>query len=303
MSTETEGNGVLLVAETFAWQSYHDSTALQRGVARQPPGEATVSSTLKSSQVSGYGFTLAPWAEAPVAILPTFGGRAAQGGGPIVIVPGETIRFASRFDGFKWGLPTGWLGGGDVALYVHQGRLSEVKFSNTLHDILFHRMRLQVISAVGVDIGANLAPNWPLKFPSKGTIRYDAAAASDVDQQGRPFLKVQPTRTVLRLRANLLAGPASMRVALYGSEAFDLTSAAAIDLTSVSYEDYVWPITNVWGIGAGQQYPVITLKSGILVDLGTENVTDGGVVFVDDAANGANTIEDLFVDVLRYGRL
>lgn len=289
-------SGSIAIPETFLIQSYLDSTALSKAVLKQNPGDSIVSSTLKLSQQRGYGFTLAPWSKTPVAIEARFGGNSGQGS-TIILAPGETTRFGQSFEGFKWGLPFGWLGGGDAILFVHQSPEARMEFQGHGREILFHRQRMK-INAAAVDPDTVVIANWPTMFPSQTTT---ASLGGSVLQAGRPFLTVKPTRTMLRLRLSPLLGPLEMRALLYGTEGFDTDSTGAYANTNPSYLDVVWPVNTEIGATPSDQFNVKTYTDGILVDLGCDgsNVAIGGLVLMAiDAA-----LADVYVDILRFGKI
>lgn len=273
------------LSQLFDYQSYFDSTLLERALLEQRPNEQIVASTRREEQIPGYALALHPSSQTPVAVSFRVGGMPSSSGA-IVLTPGQVVRPLGlppgarngNFSGFSWGLPYGWLGGGLATLVVLLSPDADVSWRGN-PEVLFHRQRMVIANP-----GAFVLPppfNWPMRFPWTQAV----AGASSQTQRSQPVVAVEPTRVLLRLRTNL-AAPADMRVLAIGSDDFDgadlAQTPAAIDMT--------------WGDWTGPGYQVQELP----MRMGRLGADDGSVALLDMSGGD---LEGVFVDVVRYGRL
>jgi len=282
-------NAPVMISKTFNYQSYFDTTKLSGAVNGHAPGQLIVPSTMKAEQIYGFAVGLHPSSDTPVAIQ--FKSQT------YLLKPGQVIKpYGNKkpFESFKWGLPFGWLGGGTATLMVFPSPEAEISWDGR-PEIIFHRQTL-VLGASSDDAPA--AAPWPTRFPSASVFRHNGAAS--VRQAGLPSMCVEPTRTLLRLRKDgeALATPYSMRCYFKGIEAFDCDGEGGI-AENVSFVDLSWPSFNE--LSATGTFPVLEFTSGPLVRFGSESFGNG-VYFVAHP-DGDAVIGNLFVDVLRYGRL
>lgn len=286
--------------KTFATQSYFDSTKQQKAIMAQPPNSPIVPSTIQHAQVNCYGVALHPLSETPVAVQ--FTGGAS---GVYVLKPGETLKprgpRAGAYVGFDWGLPFGWLGGGFAHLIALASPDADVLFPDAGGtEVIFHRMRQQILADQNPPIPAAATANWPSHFPWANAYRQDAAA-NNIAQKGAPIITVTPTRTLLRLRIANLGAPASMRIVWGSTDDFDLGADDGVTLTTNEYSTYdvQWPANfNQSGVAATSQgYPTIYLN-GPELNIGGDNAI---LQLLDISTAGA--LVGTFCDIIRYGKI
>ncbi len=294
---DTDSPGVALT-QLFAYQSYFDSTLLEKAILTQSQNEPIVGSTKVTANVGGYMFGLHPSSQTPVAIRPIVGGSTASPQA-IILKPGQTYRPHGRiegrpghFSGFDWGLPFGWLGGGVATLYVFPASDARVEWNGD-PEVLFHRQRMKIVAPAALP--ANASKNWPVRFPWTQALR----GASSVPQSGAAIISVgTPTRVEMSLRLASMVTASTMRMLIQESNDFGLDSAGAIIPAEALFDDYVWGTYAAAG-GAGNlstHYPV-QQYDGPLVRLAAD---DGGVCLVDISAS---TLTNAYVDICRYGRI
>ena len=302
-------NGLSMVTEQFLPQSYFDSTAKEKAVLDPGVGDNLVSSTAKVVESRGYGVGLRPESETPVAVefKKTSGGSKSA---CAILKPGQVIFPYGRgagddFQGLRWGLPYGWLGGGLASLVVFGSPRSHIDWPHQNREIIIHRQRMAVLIKTTAAAGVTLAPNWPTRFPSLGTKRAGTALA--LAAGGRPSLRAHPTRVAMRLRsAAVLTAPATVRFLIFNSNAFDLDLAgAAVAVTAgVTFQDVTFPSWSMAGtdlFAACPQFPEQQFTDGPLVHLGCELSAAAGVLALD-LGDGAD-LSSSFIDIVRYGRL
>lgn len=301
------------VSGVFPFQSYFSDTLLEKALLRQAPNQLIVESTLNGGlgsknpvQVNGYGLGLHPSSEAPVAVQ--FSTGAQQGSSTAYhLRPGQVIWPHGRpggiakpgyFSGFSWGLPFGWLGGGSVTLVVLRTADAVVTWPTDHNEIVYHRMRQKILTPVEANAlagaGVYTGPlNWPQRFPWPGAV----FGTSSLQQGGQPSLAVHPTRTALSLRLATVANP-SMRVYFVGSDPWAQLSNGLIDLTDVRATDITW---NTWAqlVGAAAPFNSAFQTQILTGEMERYAANAGAVVFSSTDA----TIQDAFVDIVRYGRL
>jgi hypothetical protein len=276
------------VVKTFPFQSYFDSVKLEKAINDSPPGSTIIPSTGQVFDMDGYGVSLDPASESPVAIefISSWGGNA----GTLVLKPGQTQRPGFQFKSIRWGLPKGWLGGGLVILNVIRAPTGDVRYIGSTREIAFHRARL-VIEAEGVALPA-LRRNWPSRFPWTQAIK-DVA----ISQKSGPVMTVNPTRTLIRLRSNPVAAQPSLRFYFRNTYQFDSAndgSLAAAPADPASYwTDLVFPMNT--GVSTGS-FPVAELPP-----LAAAMACDEGGVTVTDLSGGG--LVGAFIDVIRLGVL
>lgn len=297
-ATGKSDSPVIQLTAQFKYQSYFDNTLLSRAILKQAQGQQIVESTALTASVSGYAVGLHPSSQAPVAILFNKGAQAGDSG-VIVLKPGMIVRpngeqrdRDGRFSGFKWGLPHGWLGGGNVTLIVYRTNDAKVKWVDHA-EVIFHRQRAQIVAPAAVPAQASLRPNWPIAFPWGGAKQ----GSNALPQGGTPILSVKPTRIAMSLRADLAAA-ATMRMYFIGTTEFSQNSAGNEDLAAapVAY-DVVW---GSWTSAASAQYATQYQFQFLPVEAFRLSSILGSVVFVDLSGG---SLAGKYVDIIRYGEL
>lgn len=284
----------------FAYQSYFDSTLGAAAIQRQAPNQQIVESTLESSDLSGYAVGLHPSSQTPVAI--SFRGGQQQGSSATFrLKPGEVIRpFGSphgasgKFSGFDYGLPYGWLGGGNVLLVVFRTADATVDWLDR-SEIIFHRVRLPILAPASVPAAAALPFNWPSRFPWPKAVR----GANALTQAGAPILSVNPTRIAMTLRVASLTASETMRMYFIGSDEWSEDSSGNIDLAAVppAY-DVVW---GTWASLASANYATQYQTQFLPPEAYRFSANEGAMLLVDQSGGGGLT--GAYVDVVRYGVL
>lgn len=279
---------VTQLAATFSLQSFFDSALLQKAILGQDVGNPIVASTRQYAQTPGFGVALHPASQAPVAI--GFKGGAADSA-IVTLTPGQTIMTGS-FSQFEWGLPFGWLGGGDVILYVLHNEKAMAPFPQSNTPIIFHRTRLAITANPG---GAYVA-NWPGAFPWPNAL----SGAGSLPQQASATFNVMPDIAMFRLRTDLSAAappvPATLTLVFRGIDAFDMNSATppVTNTTDLTGFDLTFTPT---ADTAGGEFSLAWLPTEI-----ARLVGDACSVSVVDRSAGSLYIAS-FLDVVRYGRL
>src|SRR5258708_494988 len=304
----------------FLYQSFFDQTQLQNAMLQQANNQPIapqlaanqITTTIAyqngpiDSQLKGYGVGLHPSSQSPVAVQ--FVGASAD---VYVLKPGQIIRPTGKvsgrrtaFDGFRFGIPFGWLGGGMVTLVVFQTPDADTLWHGN-PEIVFHRMTVPIKQGTDLTAGGNFnnAPrNWPLRFPWSQALQ----GLSQVPQKGSAVISVNPTKVILVLRGttgggfNALAQPAQLRILFHSSNDFALDSTGAVQNTlQPVFEDVVWNAFSSTGASGNlvNQNPGLVL-TGLTSRLAAD---DGGVVFLDISPGAL--LNGLFVDVARYGTL
>jgi len=297
---DTDSPGVTATA-LFAYQSYFDTTLLERALLTQSVNEPIVNTTLRHEQIGGYALALHPSSQCPVAVQPMIGGQPASAQ-TTILRPGQVFRphgrpsvGAGNFSSFRWGLPFGWLGGGIATLYVLPSSDASVTWAGETPEIIFHRQTMKILAPGGLAAQANARKNWPLRFPWTQALRGTVPTA----QGGPAAIGIgNPTRVIMSLQLASLGAAATMRVLFQSSNDFDLNALGAIVATPVRFVDTVWGsyAANGGGGNLGAEYPLMEL-SGEIVRLAAD---DGGIQLVDMSAS---TLTNAYVDVVRYGKL
>lgn len=282
----------------FSYQSYFDDTLLQRAILSQAPNEPIVASTLTQLNVNGYGLGLHPSSETPVAVR-FFAGGQQGASSTYTLKPGQVIRPQGKglepgqFSGFEWGLPFGWLGGGNATIIVLRTADAKTDWLDR-SEIIFHRARFPIYAPADVPASTALPYNWPTRFPWEQAVQ----GANAFSQRGTSQLATSPTRVALMLRLATLANPATMRIYFVGTDCFAMDSTGVVDLAAVPPGvDVVW---GTWASVASANYASqyqVQMLTGEIERFGANN---GAALFV---ANGSADLEDEFVDVVRYGKL
>lgn len=292
------------VSGLFNLQSYFHDTLLEKAILAQPANQPIVPSTLsKPVMTAGYGLALTPSSQCPVGVQFYTGGMQGRSG-VYRLKPGEVIFPFGRpgdengqFSGFTWGLPFGWLGGGQATLVVLRTADARVTWGADHNELIYHRMRLKIVEASTLPVGAgayNGSVNWPQRFPWPSAV----SGTNALNQRGRPGLGVFPTRTALSLRMATVVG-ATMRMYFIGTNDFDTDSAGAATLTGVRAIDINW---GTWAQQAGAAAPFTSAYQTLMLTGEAERfAADDGAVAL--AAPAASELVDQFVDVVRYGRL
>lgn len=299
---------VVTLTRLYPYQSYFDSTELEKALVQQNPQDPIATLTKEDLQLPGYGIGLHPSSETPVAVQLRTGGKSATSS-PLVLKPGM-IYFPSGtergygFSGFSFGLPFGWLGGGMATLVIYQMPSSKSAY-DTNTEVIFHRQRMKVfqpadlvVAPPGVGQISKAPFNWPLRFPWTQAVR----STANLSQRGQAtFAVVRPTKTIWVLRGlTTLAAPANMRMIFQATDDFTRTPNNLVVLTDPIFQDVTWPAFASIGAGGdlAVQNPQFVFNQDVFPTRVAAN--DGGVVLVD---NSGGALTGCFVDVVRYGHL
>lgn len=303
--TAAESAGVVSLRNNFNPQSFYSSTLIEQALLTQNIAEPIVPSTIKLEDTAGYGVALYPSSETPIAVQLLLGG-GKSGSSTIILKPGDAYVSQQKFDGLRWGLPFGWLGGGAVQLRIMQER-DDVLFLPAAPEIVFHRIRLPIWGVTGnpAASGRGTSANWPRRFPWPNAIDQNGNP-----QKGQPSIGVTPTRTIFRLRLAALASTARVRFLLLKTDDLDLGSdGATLDAinTSGSWIDLTFPQTAASGFQIGG---VATAEDATLVQTSDITCRPGGdsaiAIMLDmDGTLGAGTTLGTTIkcDVERFGTL
>lgn len=298
----SESAGVVTVRNNFAWQSFFSSTLIEQALLTQNVAEPIVPSTLKTENTAGFGIALYPSSECPLAVQLLLGG-GRSGSSTIVIKPGDAYVSQQRFDGIRYGLPFGWLGGGAVQLRILQER-DDVLFLPASPEIVFHRIRLPVWAPGDnpAASGRGTSANWPRRFPWPNAIDQNANP-----QKGQPALGVTPTKTIFRLRKSTVTATSRVRLVLLKTDDLDLGSdGATLDAinASGSWIDIQFPQIAATGFQIGgtviTEFPAVTNVQDITCRLGGDSAiavmidADGTVGSTNGLANAVKC------DIERY---
>lgn len=291
------------VSNTFNFQSYFDYTNYAAGILPQPANQPIVPST-KSAPVmtAGYGLALAPSSQCPVAVQFFTGGMQGRSA-TYRMKPGEVIYPYGRpgdengqFDGFQWGLPFGWLGGGTATLMVLRTADARVLWPSDHNEIIYHRLAIPIVApaALPVTLAAYSGRlNWPQRFPWPNAI----SGSLGLNQRGKAAMGVFPTRTALSLRIETVAG-STMRMYFIGTNDFGMTANGQAQLTDVRAIDITW---GAWAAQVGAVAPFNTpFQTQMLTGEAERFAADAGAVAL---ASTAVELQGVNVDVVRYGRL
>ena len=298
------------ISKLFPYQSFFSTTALETAIQPQGAGQAIVSNAAAPAEdvnIPGYGVALSPDSETPVAI--EFRRSMGQSSSAMILRPGQVMFPFGRqegddaFSGFKWGLPAGWLGGGQAGLMVLRSPRAELHWLGR-PEVVFHRQTLDVLAVGAVVVPANVFPNWPCRFPSYGT--RITAPSGILGQGGAPIVAVEPSKTLLRLvTTTQLTKPSTVRFFFLETKEFDLSSAGVLGITAVAYEDVTFPVYLPGGLFGLNPMPVEVRNDGPLARLGIDPTSAGqtslGVVAAD--VGDGDDLSTAFVQVVRYGRL
>lgn len=297
------------ISETFAYQSYFDTTLLQTAILEQPLGQPIVQSTLKQQQLSGYAIGNHPDSETPVAVV--FAGEGRQSGSAVhIIPPGAIVRPTSGsanggdgFQSFTWGLPFGWLGGGTATIVVFQ---TPDAWANWIPrpQVLFHRFRAQILAPDGIPAVASIASwprNWPTRFPSLVMQRGSSALA----QAGAPQIAIsQPGQTLLRY-IGTVGSDTRLKAVFYHTTDFNDELAATAASPLLDTVEFAIPARTPYAYPAGYIETTVFEGPAELSRLGCNGKATNaatliaGVEFVSDDPG----IQGQYIDVCRYGYL
>lgn len=294
------------VTQKFLYQSYFSDSLGVQAILSQAPTDPIVRSTLNTQQVNGYSVGLHPASEAPVSIRFFTGGQQGSSSayrltpGQIVRPHGKPGETSGSFSGFEFGLPFGWLGGGSVMLVVLRTPDAMVCW-NSSPEVIYHRMRLQIVAPASIPVFGSIAPNWPHRFPWP----FALSSANNLSQRGQPALAVSPTKVAMRLRvADMSAGTADVRCLLYGTNDFDLDVLGQLSTpatVSCGYQDITWGTNSTYagstGVGTTQYQTQIWDMPNQLVRFAGD---EGGALVM--TSNDAR-LQGQYTDVVRYGRL
>lgn len=287
---------VVQIATSFIYQSYFDDTLLERAILSQRQGDAIVASTKQTVSIGGYALALHPSSKAPVAVRFTKGGQQGDST-TYVMKPGQIIRPVGftgndqRFSGFDYGLPFGWLGGGEVTLLVLRSPNADVYFVDRT-EIIFHRQRAKILALADVPAATALPYNWPMTFP------WAHAYRDNVPQQGKQgLLTVTPTRIAMSLRVADLASAETMRAYFAGTTDFAMDQLGVVNGSDVRAYDIVWGTwASLASANLATQYQFQFLPPEAFALTGN----DGALILVESTPG---TLADEFVDIVRYGVL
>lgn len=285
-----------LIPKRFPFQSYFHDTYAEKALLEQPPGQQIVPSTLDTAEIPGDTIGLHPDSECPVAVRFRFDTRERKvSSGVLILTPGMIVTpREGSFTAIQWGLPFGWLGGGVATLQIFQGK--QGYSPGRKKEVIFHQQRLQILAD-----DANLANipfkrNLPIGFPWKHALRAIATNTGGIDQGNEQAISVNPTRMLLRLRGNITS-PGVMRMLFRSLLGPDTDATGEAWTTNVySHMDVTWPAN----LGASQPYPLIEVTNPAAKQGGPEAC----LALVENLEGGAaSVLEDLYVDVVRYGEI
>lgn len=301
------------ITKTFDYQSYCDTTLLEKAVLQQAPNNPIIQSTFEQQQLNGRAIGNHPDSQAPVAVV--FSGDGRQSGSAVHIIPpgcivspaGSSQNDYSAFQSFGWGLPFGWLGGGTVTIAVFQTSESWASW-NPRPQVLFHRFTAQIYAPTGLPVAASLTGswprNWPMRFPSLLTRR---GTAPTVNQGGAPQIAIsEPGQVVLRLRTTV-GSPSQMKAFFYHTTDFSDELSAQPNPIPLDSVEFTVPARTPYALTADYTEWTTFNAPEILSRLGCDgngriNNTASlvaGVAFVSDDP----ALQGQYVDVLRYGYL
>lgn len=286
------------LSQIFDYQSYFDSTLLEKAILAQAPNEPIVGSTLQEVQIGGYAIGLHPSSETPVAIQFMIGGQQSSSA-TLTLKPGQVLRphglplkdRPGSFSGFRWGLPFGWLGGGQATIVVFSSPDAKTTW-NDHNEVIYHRARFLIYDAAVPP--SPLPLNWPQRFPWSQAIRQDTGV--QFPQKGSASISiVEPTRVLAILREDTLAAAVDMRMLWIGSNDFGLDSAGTPITTEGIFQDFTWPIYSPMGLAGVSEFPLLELGS----DAARIAADDGTLLLL----SGDLTLIGQYVDIVRYGKL
>jgi hypothetical protein len=298
------------LTKTFDYQSYFDSTLLEKAVLPQAPNNPIIQSTLEQQQLSGRAIGNHPDSQTPVAVV--FSGDGRQSGSAIHLIPpgaivrpaGSNLSDQSAFQSFSWGLPFGWLGGGTATIVVFQTPEAWASW-NPRPQILFHRFRAQIYAPGGLPAAGSLSSswprNWPMRFPSLLTRR----SATSIPQGGAPQIAIsQPGQVMFSLQTTL-GSQSQMKALFYHTTDFSDELAAQPTPIPLQSVEFAVPARTPYVYTAG--YTEYTMFEGpaALSRIGCDGkntsiaTLTAGVVFVSDDP----ALQGQYIDVARYGYL
>ena len=269
---------------SFAFQSYFDSALAEAAILPQPTNQLIVPSTRREAQSKGFAVGVAGMSDTPVAF--SFHG-SKRDTGTVFCRPGQIIR-PGEFDSFEYGLPFGWLGGGRALIYIAHAPDTEMDLGPGGNELIFHRTRLKIeASAANLP---TLKRNWPLHFPwSRAT-----SGATVSVQAGNPIIRVEPTRTLMRLRSQIAANKL-VSLVFRGSREFDEASDGTYTLTNLT-STFVEVSFAASTDASLKPYPMAVIPENYLFLACDE----GGVTALN---LGDATLTDVEIDVVRFGRI
>lgn len=295
---------VIQIPDHFPIQSYllaaaETASPVAMAVVNQPSTQGIVPATRKNKpSQNGVAIGLAPWSKAPVAVVFDFGDGGTSS--EVILKPGQVFMPSGKkeFKGFDYGLPFGWLGGGDVTLFLFKTEDAIVYWSGIQSEVLFHRFRTTIL-AEGSPVTAPGYKNLPVAFPVDNMFRYDSTLGSQ-SQGGKPVIEIaEVTRMSLRLNNTvaLIDGDNAMRVVVFGADDFDadpLGVAGAPTSAESFYYDLTWPV-GFAGFAAADK-PILSVPR----ELAAQGSNYWGMACY---APTGSALVGLTVDVVRYGRL
>ncbi len=285
--------------KVFNFQSFFSSTLLEQGILVANPAEPLIASTVGNDGVqplAGVGFALHPASQTVVGVLPRLGGSASV----VTLKPGQVYYPGVPFEGFTWGLPVGWLGGGAALLYLLREKVAET-FWTGAPEVIFHRARFKTFAitdnpAAGA-AGANA--NWPVRFPWPNAI--SGVPTPAVPQTLGPQIGMVPTKFVLRLRLATLIAAAKLRLIWNQTEDFDLQSdgvtydafSTSGSFVEVTFDPFAASGFQIGGV-ASAEFPIQTVDDKISRIGG-----DPGTLFL--VSMDGNIATGSLIDIVRYG--
>lgn len=298
------------VTETFAYQSYYDTTLLEKAILTQASNNPIVQSTLIQQQLSGHAIGNHPDSQTPVAVV--FEGNGRQSGSAVhIIPPGGIVRPTSggrvgedAFQSFSWGVPFGWLGGGTATIVVFQTKDS---WANWLPQtqVLFHRFTAQIKAPADIPAAASITTgwprNWPMRFPSLLTRR----GSSAIYQGGAPQIAIRkPGRVEFNLRT-VLGTNSTIKALFYHTTNFSDELAATPSPIPVTSVDIPISGTTPTSLPAGYTEYMGFLGPQILNGFGCDGkagsaaTLTAGVLFISEDPS----LQGQYLDVARWGYL
>lgn len=304
------GAAATQVTKTFNYQSYYDTTLLEKAVLTQANNNPIVQTTTEQQQLSGYAIGNHPDSQTPIAVV--FEGNGRQSGSAVhILPPGAIVRPTSSgksgedaFQSFSWGIPFGWLGGGTATVVVFQTKDS---WANWYPDteVLFHRFTAQIKAPADIPAAASITTgwprNWPMRFPSLLTRR----GSSAINQGGAPQIAIRrPGRVEFNLRT-VLGTNSNIKALFYHTTNFSDELAATPSPIPVTSVDLPITGTTPTGLPAGYTEYMGFLGPEILNGFGCDGkagsaaTLTAGVLFISEDPS----LQGQYLDVARWGYL
>lgn len=301
-SANTTNRPANTVQKTFPVQSYVSEALGINAIVAQTNQGGIIAETLTDGGASGTGLALTPDSQTPLAVRFSGGGVVdGQRGGSAtyILTPGQVIRPVGGgvFGGFKFGLPYGWLGGGNANIVVLRDQDADTSWPAVERDVMFHQFT--TLSQMTIPAGpyTNTSKNWPLGFPWALAQRANKTGTKLIQAGADPELSVRPTKIILRFRDTTIPANTVFQFVFIGSDYLDANSDGILSDPTITVpsgsisEEFVYPGPTI----ASGAYTGLQINSeSLIATMGASY----GVMFLLN-----NYKANLPVDIMRYGRL